>query len=52
MEKHCETCHSFQEHKKKVFLSDGICFLVPSKPQFKKKMSTCKWWKQRKGEKT
>ena len=51
MEKNCETCHSFTGHKKKVFLSDGICFLVPSKPQFVRKTNCCKHWKEKKGEK-
>lgn len=48
-QKNCENCHSFKEHPKRVLLSDGICFLVPSKPQFVKKTSSCKHWKE--GEK-
>ena len=47
--KNCETCHSYKGNKKKVFLYDGVCFLVPSKPQFVKKTSSCKHWKE--GEK-
>lgn len=52
MEKTCENCEAFVLHEKPVFLCDGVCFKVPSKPQFKKKKSTCKWWTQRKEAKT
>lgn len=47
-EKMCETCHSYKGHKGKVFLSDGICSLIPSKPQFVRKNNKCKHWTQRK----
>lgn len=50
-EKRCETCHSFTGHKKKVLLSDGICSLIPSKPQFVKKTNKCGHWTQRKEDK-
>lgn len=50
-QKNCEHCHSFKEHPKRVLLSDGICFLVPSKPQFVKKTNKCGHWTQRKEDK-
>lgn len=50
-QKNCENCHSFKEHPKRVLLSDGICFLVPSKPQFVKKTNKCGHWTQRKEDK-
>ena len=46
MIKNCETCHSFK--KSKCFNSDGVCYLVPSKPRFVKKTEKCKFWKERK----
>lgn len=45
--KNCENCHAYKSGK--VFLYDGVCYLVPSKPKFVKKTSNCKHWK--KGEK-
>ena len=46
MNKFCETCHSFK--KRKCFNADGVCYLVPSKPKFKKKNDKCNFWKERK----
>ena len=46
MIKNCENCHSFT--KKKCFASDGICYLVPSKPKFVKKTGKCKHHTDRK----
>ena len=46
MEKTCDNCHAFT--KKKCFASDGICYLVPSKPRFVKKTNGCTFWKERK----
>ncbi len=48
MNKNCENCHSYKGNKKKVFLSDGVCFKVPSKPKITKKTCTCKWWTEKK----
>lgn len=50
-QKNCENCHSFKEHPKRVLLSDGICSLVPSKPQFVRKTNKCGHWTQRKEDK-
>lgn len=46
MGKTCYNCHSFIG--KKCFTSDGICYLVPSKPKFVKKNGSCRFWKDRK----
>lgn len=48
--KNCENCHSYKGNKKKVFLYDGVCFLISSKPQFVKKTGSCKHWTEKKGE--
>ncbi len=47
MDKTCETCQQFHDHKK-IFLSDGLCFLIAKKPTPVRKTNTCKYWKQRK----
>ena len=47
MDKTCETCQQFHDHKQ-IFFSDGLCFLIAKKPTPVRKTSTCKYWKQRK----
>jgi hypothetical protein len=49
MEKNCETCRSYK--RAPCFASDGVCFLIPSKPQFVKKTCQCKHWTQKEGDK-
>ncbi len=46
MTENCENCHSYRGNKKKVFLSDGVCFVIPSKPKFVKKTDKCKYWRK------
>ena len=43
-EKTCENCHSYKGNNKKVLMYDGVCFLVPSKPKFKKRKDSCVHW--------
>ena len=48
--KTCDSCHSYSKNDKPVFLGDGVCFLVPSKPKITKKTSSCKYWTKRKDD--
>lgn len=42
----CETCHSYKP--KKCFTTDGICYLVPSKPKLVEKTYKCNFHTERK----
>ena len=46
MDKTCDTCQQFHDHKK-LFLSDGLCFLIAKKPTPVRRSNTCKHWKQK-----
>ena len=43
-EKNCGTCDKFKGGKRRVFCSDGFCYLVPSKPIPVSKTLCCKFW--------